>query len=353
MSWDFDSFNESGFNGFIDSGFDARGGAVAVLWKLSPEDGSTIWASDWTEIASFTSPIPLLAVTQTHVIAVYFSANLLTMFIKTVTIDGLPVDAYALTSPTGFSRQVMLHVPTGHLMWVVGSNLYRYDPIAKTYALNGAAITTPAGLRNFTCSPSGDIVWANAQAGGFPDANRFIVNGQTGASSQIAAGGNTGERAWRSSSQASTGLASTATNTLNFDNGIATYAGYNISGFTSMQDVMTLTGRLMVPCVSGSTTYAVALGPQGILRNVYVRKVGGWTVQPLQANYSDTFPGSMAASSNTVFVGTAGTASRIDAFASEDGASVWSKTFNGTLSPAHQMVVGSDGALYVATSRAS
>lgn len=353
MSWDFDSFNESGFDGFIDSGFDARGGSKAVLWKIDPENGSTIWSADWTEIASFTSPIVLLAVTQAHVIAVYLSANSLTMFIKTLTLDGLPVDAYTLTSSTAFSRNVMLHVPTGHLMWVASSKLYRFDPIAKTYALNGVAVTPPFGLRNVTSTSSGDIVWTNAQTNGFPDANRLVVSGQTGASSQIAAGGNIAERSWRSNSQASTGLASTAVNTANAEDGVATHAGYNVSGFATMDDVMTLSGQIAAPCVGGASTYGMAYGPQAILRNVYVRKIGGWTIQPFQAGYSDTFPGCMAASTDTVFVGTGGSVSRLDAFAADDGGDVWSKTFNETLNAPFQMTVGTDDALYVATNRAS
>jgi len=352
MSWDFDSFNESGFNGFIDSGFDARGGTKAVIWKISPSDGSTIWASDWTDIATFTSPIPLLAVTSTHVIAVYLSANLLTMFIKTLTIDGLPVDAYTLTSTTGFSRQVMLHVPTGHLMWISGSNLYRYNPIAKTYALNGVVITTPFGGasgRNFTSTANGDIVWANALTNGVPEANRFINSGQTGASSQIAAGGNIAERLWRSNSQASTGLASASVNTANADKGFATYAGYNIANFTSIQSLATLSGNYIVPCVSGSDVYDVVFATL----TTYVLKAGGWTIQTPPTPYNETFPPSSAASPDAVFVGTGGATPQIGAFASNDGAGVWTKTFNGIARAPFQMTIGPDGALYAATDRAS
>lgn len=361
MSWDFDSFNESGFNGFIDSGYDARAGGKAVIWKIDPADGTTIWAADWPAL---TSTISLLFVTSTHVIAVW-QKSLTVLSIKTFTVAGLLVDEYDLTLPSSRLTNVLGHVPTGHIMWVRGTldaaTFERYDAIGKAYALQLALPAIPGnpGVAIATSSASGDIVSLNTNfALNPPDANRIVISGQTGALSQVAAGGATSEIAFRIDSQASTPFASRAINT---EYGVATYNGYNISGFTTVNALYGESDfgglRQSAPATYSNTTYAASRNFDGdpfFALKSKVRKIGGWASYASDSTSTIT----LAASAAGVFVGTGYNRGgvvygRIELLKSDDGSKVWAKTFGDISGAPYATSVSADGYLYAATTRAS
>lgn len=359
MSWDFDSFNESGFDGFIDSGFDARGGSMARLWKINPADGTTIWAADWPE---HDGSIDFVFVTSTRVYAV-LQAGASSVLVKVLSADGIPIstNTYSIPSDKWISYSIMPHVPTGHFVWLHTEGfgqfktwVCRMNPDTGGFAAN---VLTPLATQplRYTATNSGDLVSLNTLAFFPPYNSRQVINASTGALSFPNGPFNAADFVWRDTSQVRTPLISGASNGVPFNNvidGVLTYSGYDAGpyyGSVSLYGQQLQVGNQAVPATSQNASYAAAT----ISFKTKVRKIGGWLALASDSTVAPT----LAASGDGVFVGTgysrSGVAySRLEMLKESDGSKLWTKDFASIATPPFAMSIGPDGMLYCATQRA-